>query len=388
MSDILTRILRQNWPSYPHRKLFAMVRTEAAGASVLSDTEQAWAEFVALLTESRQRVDALLREAGASWEGLAADSMRAGVAPLVQWADDAGTAAQASGDGLRQVGDSFAHTAYAMPEPVRPMVNAQYANVFAGMIDRDRQEREAQEAKLRAVELMQRYSTNAHSAVSNLGIFVPPQDVTVAPVPRERSGGGPVQFGASAIVTPPPGAGRPEPPASAPDDPGPGPGPAQHDATPERSEPIPVPPTETAGRDATPPAAGAPAATTTPPAAVQSAAASQQQITGGFPAGVPIGSPATRPPSRLTDRPAPRPGAAPVGGGRQDEGAARAPGAKIAARTGATGTGPTLAPAAAARREEDKDHVSPDYLRAFHDELWEGSLPASPPVIGVEPPEH
>jgi hypothetical protein len=40
-----------------------------------------------------------------------------------------------------------------------------------------------------------------------------------------------------------------------------------------------------------------------------------------------------------------------------------------------------MAPAAAARREEDKEHVSPEYLRTDHDEFWAVSQ-ASPAVIG------
>jgi hypothetical protein len=59
----------------------------------------------------------------------------------------------------------------------------------------------------------------------------------------------------------------------------------------------------------------------------------------------------------------------------------RAPGAQIASRVSAIGTGSTLAPAAAARREEDKEHVSPNYLRTDHDDIWDVSQ-ASPAVIG------
>jgi hypothetical protein len=42
-----------------------------------------------------------------------------------------------------------------------------------------------------------------------------------------------------------------------------------------------------------------------------------------------------------------------------------------------------MAPAAAARREEDEEHVSPEYLRTVHD-FWDVTPPASPAVIGEE----
>ena len=61
----------------------------------------------------------------------------------------------------------------------------------------------------------------------------------------------------------------------------------------------------------------------------------------------------------------------------------RAPGATIASRVSAIGTGPTLSPAAAARREEDKEHVSPDYLRTDHDDIWDVSQ-VGPAVIGED----
>jgi hypothetical protein len=39
---------------------------------------------------------------------------------------------------------------------------------------------------------------------------------------------------------------------------------------------------------------------------------------------------------------------------------------------------------APARREEDGEHASPDYLLAYHDEFWVGDSALPPPVIGEE----
>jgi hypothetical protein len=390
VSDLLKRILQQNWPFYSHRQLYDMVRTEAAGAGVLSDAERAWSEFAALMTDSRARIDELLREAGASWEGIAAESMAQGVTPLAQWADDAGAAGQASGSGLRQVGDSFSYTANAMPEPVRVTVTARYANVFSGQIDQDRQDRLAQEAKLRAVELMQRYSTDAHSAVSGLGVFVPPQEVTVRATPLQPPGGTAVQHGGNQIVTAAPGGARLRRETATQPDPGPAsdesPAPDETPTAHSGGTLAPTTETATAGPGPVTTSSGA-AAPTAPAASVASVVpvGSNQRTTGGFPTGTgnSTGSRAARPEDRLPGRPAPRPGVGPVDGGRHDAGAARTQGARIAARTGAIGTGPTLAPAAATRREEDEEHVSPEYLRTVH-KFWDVTPPASPPVIGDE----
>lgn len=354
MNDVLKGILNQNWAFYTHRQLYDMVRTEAAGVVVLSDTERAWTEFNALLADSRQRLDELLRSAGVSWEGLSADSARDGVTPLLQWADDAGTAGQATAGGLRQVIDAFVHTASAMPEPVEVTPSGfpeKYVHLFGGLTDEDTQTRLAHEAKRRAIELMDSYSKNAHSALASLGNFVPPQAVSV--------GLGPVQpDGAERVIATEPGAG------------------GTAEAWPESQ-----PPSE--GDDRTTARTGQPSTPHPERTLVQQA----ESVHSADPVGRPD------PPSsggfqregRLSGLPAlvPVPGAGPGSGGRHDGGAQRAAGARFAARKGAAGTGSPMVPATATRRdrEEDREHVSPAYLVADHEEVWAGGAVAWPAVI-------
>jgi hypothetical protein len=387
--DFIKAIEGQNWPAYSHQYLYDMVRTDAAGASVLAEADQAWTEFTKVILDSRQRIAGLLRMAGATWEGVAADSMAAGTTPLMQWADDAGTAGQASGSGLHQVGESFSFTANAMPEPVNVEVTGKYGNVFAEMIDRDRQERLAHEAKQRAVELMERYSTSNQSVVSSLGVFVQPQDVAVS-LSGPPSSGITVQSGGNVIVTRPPDVQRPsaETPAPSNQTPAGTETPAtRHDSTETTATGVGgsgIP--RGAGKPAAAPEAAIPAAAnaTTTAAAV---AGPQRVAGGGSPSGTGIatGTRDARPGVRSTDRPAPEPGAGPVGGGRQGGGAGRAPGVTNAARAGAIGTGPAIAPAAAAPREDEREHVTPEYLHGYHDDFW-GALPeASQRVLGEEP---
>ncbi|MGH3859419.1 PPE domain-containing protein [Actinokineospora sp.] len=169
-----------------------MVRTEAEGPGAVGETDQTWAEFSKLMEESKADTEQALAEAGASWEGLAVESMTAGVTPLAQWAGDAGTASTASNASVRQVSEAFAHTSNSMPEPVPVTstansdfggLSAGFVHLFGGQTDQDKQERAAQEAKQRAVELMNAYSTEADSAVGSVGTFVPPQSVVVAVPP-------------------------------------------------------------------------------------------------------------------------------------------------------------------------------------------------------------
>ncbi|HEV2783368.1 MAG TPA: PPE domain-containing protein, partial [Actinophytocola sp.] len=204
-----------NWAFYSHQKLYDMVRTEAAGAGAMATADLAWMEFVTLMAESRQNIERLLRETGATWEGLAGESMRSGVSPLVQWTEDATAAGEASSGSVRQVRESFAYTSNAMPEPVKPAVEGfppTFGHLFAGQTDQDERDRLAQEAKRQAVELMEFYSSNAGAAVESVGAFVPPQDVTVTVAPNQGAGG-PAGQGVTDIVTaaPEPDRGAAEP---------------------------------------------------------------------------------------------------------------------------------------------------------------------------------
>src|SRR5262245_28725642 len=99
-----------NWASFSHDDLYRMVRIEASGPEGMADTDQAWAELTLLMRQSRQTIDTLLREAGASWEGLAADAMRDSVTPLAQWTDQTAAASTATGDSVRDVAEWFAFT--------------------------------------------------------------------------------------------------------------------------------------------------------------------------------------------------------------------------------------------------------------------------------------
>ena len=342
----------------------------------MADADQAWSEFSTLMATSRQQVDELLRSAGASWEGLAAESARDGVTPLLQWADDAGTAGQASGVGLRQLIDAFAHTASAMPEPVEVIPSGfpeNYVHLFGGLTDQDRQTRLAHEAKRRAVELMESYSTNAHSALSGLGKFVPPQAVTVRLGQARQA-----DQAYEVIVT----------------------GPAADDRETANTGSLPEPQPAHNGDRATartddPTIRRAPDGHDGEPAATYAA----ETVTSADPAAEAAGRPDSRGlvgssnglarEGRLSGLPAPVPvpGAGPGGGGRHDGGAERGAGARFAARRmGAAGMGPAMVPATATRpdREEDREHTSPAYLVTDHDDVWGEGRVLGPPVVGDE----
>ncbi|MFL6140383.1 MAG: PPE domain-containing protein [Labedaea sp.] len=454
--DIWKKILGQNWAFYSHQKLYDMVKTEATGASAVTDADQTWSEFTDVMGQSRGTIERLLNESGASWQGLASESMQSGVTPLMQWTDDARTAGAASNGSVQQVGEAFSFTSNAMPEPV-PVTStansdfggipASFTHLFGGQTDQDRQERAAQQAKQRAVELMQGYSRNADSAASSVGTFVPPQRVTVG-VPPAQTSDSSVSSTSSTIVTGPPAVPGRRPSGTAGPNPAPGSDPRVPNTSnapnpgssvaPPISQPVQTttpgsasPSTELPGTAPLPPNDGPPKDSghgpgTGPPAA------GFDPVTGlpldprtGLPidprTGLPIDPktgllvdpktgrlihPTTGRPMGTSPGPAEGgrgsggvPGAGgrsdgePARGGRGVGGAVPGEGERIAGgrggvgmRGGAAGSGAMgpLGAGAGARGEEDEEHYSPDYLHAYHDEFWDDIPPVAPPVIGEE----
>jgi type II secretory pathway pseudopilin PulG len=413
------KIVGQNWAFYSHQKLYDMVKTEATGAGAVSAADQAWARFAAMMNESVEDIQQALAEAGVHWEGLAAESMQSSVAPLAQWAQDAGTAGSASGGSVQEVGEAFSYAANAMPEPVKSTtVPGTFPWIFGGQIDQDRREREAQQAKQRAVELMEGYARNADSAVASVGTFVPPQSVAVR-VPPRTFGPGPVRQDTASFPWPQPAPRK----ASAPD---PGPPPSN---PPQGGEPGPVPggsPAPGPGGATPGPVDGGPATTpeSTPslPAAPLPGQAPHGPADGGGASGrppvsgfdpitsLPIDPRTGRPADPISGRLG---GTTPHPGGESGRGGRNLPGEdgrKIAGRGGLTGSAPIEAERALAGRgagagprgaagnpgmaplgagtprEEDEEHFSPEYLRDYHDQFWDDIPPVSPAVIGDDEP--
>jgi hypothetical protein len=406
-----------NWAFYTHQKLYDMVRTEAAGARAVGGASDAWGRFVVLMEESVDDIHQALAEAGASWEGMAAESMKSGVTPLAQWAQDSGVAGLYSDRSVRQLAEAFSYAANAMPEPVKSTtVPGTFPWIFGGQIDQDRREREAQQAKQRAVELMEGYARNADSAVASVGTFVPPQSVTVQ-VPPRTFGPGPVRQDTASFPgpqsaprkasTPDPGPPPSNPPRGGGPVPGGSPAPGPGGATPG---PVDSGPVTTPESVQNPPAAPLPGHTQHGP--VEGGGPISRPPVGGFDpiTSLPIDPRTGRPADPISGRLG---GATPHPGGESGRGGRNLPGEdgrKIAGRGGLTGSAsieaeralasrgaaagargaagnPGMAPLGAGTpREEDEEHFSPEYLRDFHDAFWDDTPPVSPAVIGDDEP--
>jgi hypothetical protein len=423
-----------NWDGYNHETLYGMIHgtppgglrgiiakvtghelQPGAGVAGAEDALQTWGELAALMDEARAETEAALADAGASWEGSAAESMRSGVTPLAQWAADANTAGTASQSSVDGHVASFSSAQNRMPEPV-PVTStansdlggipATFTHLFGGQTDQENQEAAAQEAKAEAVRVMSGYEDESTGARSGVGTFVPPPSVTVQ-IGSPNPTGGEIGSLGGVFVGPSGGSGaggrtRAGAPSSGTDGGAPPTGTTQG-TTPEQAVPI--------GGEVRP----APVA---PPEPVASKPVPQQipfLPVGPGPrsdpvTGRPIGGGSRAPGG--AGIPGRGPGGAPGDGGRGDSGSGRggagAPGG--AGRGAAIGSGPLadgaaggraaagssgaraagglgMGPIGAAGRgqgAEDREHNSPAYLRDTHDDFWDDIPPVSPPVIGEE----
>lgn len=402
---VLPEWFEQHWPNYRHEQLYAWVRTEANGVGEVQATADEMGEFGRLMAESVDDVEQALAEAGVSWQGLAADSMDAGVSPLAQWARDACTATEASVHSAQQVGESFGHVSRVMPEPVStPDREVRFPpsifDLVAAQRDQDAVERAAQEAKQRAVELMDSYSGASAAAADTLGVFVPPQGVTVAApeppagsadsafgsidgsggrdtgagpgesgdgTPAEPEKAGPVEPGDGAPGGPggssPVGAGEGAPGGESAGQGGDRPG-TVTDPSRVTLPQAPGPLAPVAG----PPAPGSPPVGSPPPVIVGGPGngggpGGGRGASGGWASGRgPVGS-------------------GPVGGGRGVAGGL--PGETVVrGRSGVAGVGGPVG--VGQRGDDDEEHKSPDYLRDYRDDFWDDTPPVAPAVIGED----
>lgn len=404
---------RHNWDGYSHKSLYDQIhgnggfwQADGAGVSGAAGAQDGWAELGMLMARARERTEAALTRAGAVWEGGAADSMRSGVTPLAQWADDAHTASTASQNSTDAHVGAYSAAKNHMPEPV-PVTStansdvlgipAMYTHLFGGQTDQDRQEAAAQEAKAEAVRIMSGYESESGGAQASVGRFVPPPSVTVDVAPSQSTGGSVIPVGVSEW----PGTGRvnDDSTRSGGDTRGP------NDTPPPGGSPTPPPP----GHNPVSPGTSPSDVTTTPP--LTKNPPSLQPVTPGLGSDqvrstplVPTGGLSTfgGPGGQGTGR-------GPVGRGISEGGSGRVPAGTggvrgavpgagglvnetVAGRTGAAGArggaGMGMAPAGGrSDGDEDKEHKAAEYLRDFHDSFWDDTPPVAPAVIGDEDDE-
>ncbi|MBB5808704.1 hypothetical protein F4560_008472 [Saccharothrix ecbatanensis] len=188
-----------NFDAQSHRQLYDKIHG-GPGYSAAQAVDDAWAKFLDVMRTARVELETTIRRSGAVWQGAAGERFTSSNAPLVQWAEDACTAATVTRASFEAQALSYVDAKGEMPEPVKVTstanddlwgIPAGFTHLVGGQTDQDLQEAQAQEAKRLAVAVMIGYRERASAAVDSLGEFVPPPSVTtqmVEPPAVERHG--------------------------------------------------------------------------------------------------------------------------------------------------------------------------------------------------------
>ncbi|WNV83748.1 PPE domain-containing protein [Umezawaea sp. Da 62-37] len=182
-----------NFDAQSHGQLYDRIHN-GADAGAAQATNDAWLNFRAVMANAKANVDSALQDAKVSWTGAASDSFGGGMAPLVQWAENARAAGVDSHNAFQTQQSYYTGTRERMPAPVQVSstanddffgIPAAMTHLVGGQTDQDVEEQKALEAKREAVRIMTGYQGGAAEAVSRVGMFTPPPTVTVdVPAPR------------------------------------------------------------------------------------------------------------------------------------------------------------------------------------------------------------
>lgn len=197
-----------NFDAYSHQDLFSMINNHdtatacMASAPSTAGTQAVWQEFAQLMASAQDRVQRALAKAGAEWVGGAADQMNSGVAPMGVWAGDTHAAGADTHGSVVMQSSAYSSAQRSMPAPkqVTSTANSDFVGIpggvthlFGGQTDQDQQEADAKAAKAQAVTVMNNYQSGSSAATSSVGTFTAPPAIAgsigTAPASTGQVGG-------------------------------------------------------------------------------------------------------------------------------------------------------------------------------------------------------
>ena len=191
-----------NWLAISHEQLYKEIRSGQGVASARS-AEAFYRKLRKEYEDARFDLAEGLKELGAAWEGLAADSAKANIGRFGPWTELAGSSAFSGTTSTVAQSEYYTRARDTMPEPraVTAMPDngaiQGIANFFGITTDRQLQEKAAHEAHLRAVDVMRSYAQNSKQTATGFPAFAPPPQVGLevpgapVPTPRPPIGGAP-----------------------------------------------------------------------------------------------------------------------------------------------------------------------------------------------------
>lgn len=175
-----------NFDAQSHEQLYEKIHG-GPGHSAAQAVDDAWNSFRAVMGNAKSELESAIRDAGVVWVGAAGERFTGSAAPLAQWAEDARVAGVETHNAFSAQTSHYSGAQTRMPEPLEVTstanddffgIPAGFTHLVGGQTDQDVQEQQANEAKREAVRVMNGYRDGASSAVSLLGTFTPPPQVT------------------------------------------------------------------------------------------------------------------------------------------------------------------------------------------------------------------
>jgi hypothetical protein len=135
---------------------------------------QGWGDLSTGHQDVAELINKAVRDSGAAWEGMAADSARSGTSPLATWADVTGQSAADAGKTADSVGEAYVNAKYAMQKPPsvpdKPFLNdlAFWETDYDEAVEKNQQ---VSEANMRAFN---QYGTAVSTSANSMPTFISP----------------------------------------------------------------------------------------------------------------------------------------------------------------------------------------------------------------------
>ena len=182
------------WEGLTHEEIYARVQ-QGPGRVASADAEAAWGTVESTIRAVDDQLSHAVKQIGIDWQGAAADTVRGGMTVMSNWALDAAGDALLTRDGITGQADAAGHVRTAMPPPRSAALDAavQQGLNGAGYVPRSDDvgalEDQIAADRARAVDLMNRYTSDSSSNQRLMNYWTPPPSVVVETVAPGGGGG-------------------------------------------------------------------------------------------------------------------------------------------------------------------------------------------------------
>ena len=175
------------WEGIPHEEIYALVQT-GPGAAASHDAVGAWGTVASTMRSVDDQLRQAIRKINEGWEGPASAGARGGMATLSSWALDAADNSVLTQDGVAAQAGSAQQVRNAMPPP-QPSAELDKAVAIGAALRMGSTDVGAIEDRLaadraRAVDLMNKYTSDSTAHQHLMNYWTQPPTVVVEAAPR------------------------------------------------------------------------------------------------------------------------------------------------------------------------------------------------------------